>query len=98
MPTYVVLMNWTEQGVRNAKDTVDRYEAASPVFERNGVQIRDIKWTIGPYDIVVTVEAPDDETLSSTLLGLARAGNLRTTTMRAFDAQEMRGLVGKIPG
>jgi uncharacterized protein with GYD domain len=97
MPTYVVLMNWTEQGIKAAKDTVNRYETARDAWESSGVTIRDIYWTIGPHDIVCTVDAPDDETLSGTLLGLAGAGNLRTTTMSAFSADEMRGVLGKIP-
>jgi len=96
MPTYIVLMNWTEQGVRDAKDTVDRYEAARPAFEQAGVQFRDIYWTVGPHDLVTTVDAPDEETLSAVLLKLAGAGNLRTTTMRAFSADEMRGVIGKM--
>src|SRR5919199_1271340 len=96
MPTYIVLMNWTEQGVRNAKDTVDRYEAARGEFEGFGVQFRDAYWTAGPYDIVSTVEAPDEETLSAALLKLGGAGNLRTTTMRAFSADEMRGVIQKM--
>ena len=97
MPRYVVLMNWTEQGVRTARETVDRYERAQGELEGMGVRLTSVNWTIGPYDLVTTVEAPDDETLSAALLGLAGQGNLRTVTMRAFDADEMRGIVGRIP-
>jgi uncharacterized protein with GYD domain len=97
MPTYIVLMNWTEQGVRSAKDTVDRYEGARSQFEQAGIQFRDVYWTIGPYDLVTTAEAPDEETLSASLLSLAGAGNLRTTTMRAFSSEEMRGVIEKMP-
>jgi uncharacterized protein with GYD domain len=96
MPTYVGLFNWTEQGVRAAKDTVDRYEASRPELEALGVTVRDIQWTVGPYDIVSTFEAPDDETLSAALLVLAGAGNVRTTTMRAFGPEEMRGVIEKM--
>ena len=97
MPTYVVLVNWTEQGVQNAKDTVDRYERARGQLEGMGVRFVDVYWTVGPYDIVTVFDAPNDETLSAGLLALAGQGNLRTTTMRAFSAEEMRGIVGRIP-
>jgi uncharacterized protein with GYD domain len=96
MPTYVLLMNWTDQGVRAAKDTVKRYEAAQPKLEQLGVTIRDIYWTVGPYDIVTIGEAADDETLSTALLTLAGDGNLRTTTLRGFSADEMRSVVEKM--
>jgi uncharacterized protein with GYD domain len=89
-------MNWTEQGVKGAKDTVKRYEGAVPKLEEAGVTIRDIYWTIGPYDIVTIGEAADDATLSAALLTLAGDGNLRTTTLRGFSAEEMRGVVGKM--
>jgi uncharacterized protein with GYD domain len=97
MPNYVVLMNWTEQGVRNAKDAVDRYEAGRSELEAVGVRLRETLWTIGPYDIVNLIEAPDDETLSAALLALAGLGNVRTVTMRAFDSGEMRRVLGRIP-
>ena len=95
MPRYVVLLNWTEQGVRGFRDTVDRAEAARGAFAAVGARMTDIYWTVGPYDIVTVVEAPDDETLSATLLSLGGTGNLRSTTMRAFDADEMRGVIAK---
>ena len=93
MPTYLVLMNWTEQGARSAADTVDRYKAAESDLAQRGVTIKDIYWTVGPCDLVTVFEAADEETLSAGLLRLAAAGNLRTTTMRAFTADEMRSVV-----
>jgi uncharacterized protein with GYD domain len=95
MATYVVLIDWTEQGVGGFQDTVDRYEGARDQFEAMGVTFKDIYWTLGGHDIVAIVEAPDDETLAATLLRLASQGNLRTTTLRAFSAEEMRGVIGK---
>jgi len=62
MPTYVCLINWTDQGVRSFKDSVDRYEAAKSAVSGLGVSFKDIYWTVGPHDIVSIVEAPDDET------------------------------------
>ena len=95
MPTYVVLMNWTEQGTKTASQTVDRYEAAKGDLAEHGVTIKDIYWTIGPYDIVTIVEAADDETASAGLLRLASAGNLRTCSMRGFNADETRAVIAK---
>jgi uncharacterized protein with GYD domain len=96
MPSYVTLFNWTEQGVRNFKDTVDRFEAAQHQLESLGVRFTEIRWTLGSYDIVGLVEAPDDESLAAGMLAVAGAGNIRTTTLRAFSRDEMRGVVGKV--
>jgi uncharacterized protein with GYD domain len=96
MPRYVVLIDWTEQGVRNFKDTVDRYEAANSQLEGLGVRFEDTYWTLGNHDIVSIVDAPDDESLAAGLLAVAGAGNIRTTTLRAFSADEMRGVIGKV--
>ena len=95
MPTYVVLIDWTQQGVENFKDSVDRYEAARSQFEGMGVRFRDIYWTLGSHDIVSIVDAPDSETLAAALLRLASRGNLRTTTLRALSVDEMRGVIAK---
>lgn len=96
MPTYVLLLNWTEQGVRNVRESVDRYEQAQPMFEQRGVTLRDAYWTVGPYDLVAMAEAPDDETMSAAALALASQGNVRSTTMRAFSADEMRGVLQRL--
>ena len=96
MPTYVALIDWTDQGVRNFKDTVDRYEAAETAFENLGVRFIDTWWTLGTHDIVATVEGPDDETLAAALLAVAAQGNIRTTTLRAFTRDEMRTIIGKV--
>lgn len=95
MATYVVLIDWTEQGVANFKDSVDRYESAQSQFEGMGVRFRDIFWTLGSHDIVTIVEAPDGETLAAALLMLASQGNVRTTTLRALSAEEMRDVIAK---
>jgi uncharacterized protein with GYD domain len=95
MPTYISLINWTDQGIRNFRDTVDRAEAGRQLAGTFGGSLKDIYWTIGPYDIVVVSEAPDDETATAFALALASQGNVRTTTMRAFDAGEMAGIVAK---
>jgi uncharacterized protein with GYD domain len=95
MATYVVLIDWTEQGVGSFKESVDRYEAAQGQFEEMGVRFKDTYWTLGGHDIVGIIDAPDDETLAAALLRLASQGNLRTTTLRAFTPDEMRGVIAK---
>ena len=95
MARFVVLIDWTEQGVAKFQDSVDRYEDARGDFEAMGVSFQDIYWTLGTHDIVSVVDAPDGETLAAALLKLSSAGNLRTTTLRAFNAEEMRGIIAK---
>jgi uncharacterized protein with GYD domain len=95
MPTYVVMINWTDQGVKGFKDTVDRYENARDAGREAGVTWRETYWTLGPYDIVSIIDAPDDETLMAAILNVAGQGNIRTTTLRAFDADGMKAVIEK---
>ena len=97
MPTYVLLVNWTDQGVRTARDTVDRYEASRESLEQLGVTMRETYWTMGPYDIVSIGEAPDDETMTAAALAIAGEGNARTITLRAFSGDEARAIIAKVP-
>ena len=95
MPTYVAMINWTDQGVQNFKDTLDRAEAAGSALEDLGGRLKELYWTLGPYDIVGVAEAPDDETVTAWALKVSSQGNVRTTTMRAFDRDETRGIIEK---
>jgi uncharacterized protein with GYD domain len=92
--TYVVLVNWTDQGVQSFKDSVDRLEAAQNEVRSMGVEF-DTYWTLGAHDMVSIVEAPDDQTLAAAMLRASGLGNIRTTTLRAFRAEEMRSVIGK---
>ena len=96
MAQYVLLTNWTDQGVRSAKDTVKRVAAARQAFEKAGARIKDFYWTLGQYDCVVTVEAPSDEVMTALGLQLGMLGNVRTTTLRAFDEREMEQIIKKV--
>jgi uncharacterized protein with GYD domain len=96
MPTYVALMNWTDQGVRNVRDTVQRREQSDALAEKHGAKIEQVYWTVGPYDLVSVIEAPDDESATAVLLELGTAGNLRTTTLRAYDREEMSGILQRL--
>lgn len=95
MASYVALINWTDQGVKGFKESVDRYETAQTQLSSMGVRFTDVYWTLGAHDIVGIVEAPDDETLAAALLAVAGQGNIRTTTMRAFSLDQMRGVIRK---
>lgn len=95
MATYISLINWTEKGIGAYKDTVTRANAANGLAARFGGSIRSILWTIGPYDLVSVTEFPDEESATAFALALGAAGNLRTTTMRAFDADAMSAIIAK---
>jgi uncharacterized protein with GYD domain len=95
MATFVLLINWTDQGVRTFKDTVDREQMFRNMIEGLGGNLKDAYWTIGPYDIVAVAEAPDDETMTAMALQAGALGNIRTTTLRAFNRDEMAGIIEK---
>ncbi|MEU1666014.1 GYD domain-containing protein [Streptomyces sparsogenes] len=98
MSTYVALLSWTDQGVRNYKDTAKRAEAFGSAVQKLGAKLLSIYWTIGPYDLVAVVEAPDDETATAALVQLGGVGNVRSTTLRAFDREEMERILAKAAG
>ena len=89
MPTYVSLLNWTDQGIRTVKETTKRAKAFHNMAEKMKVKVREILWTMGRYDFVWVIDAPDDETVSRLTLGLGMSGNVKTETLKSFSAQEM---------
>lgn len=93
MASYVVLVNWTDQGIRAAKDTLQRAHAFRELAESMGGRVTSTNWTIGPYDIVITVDAPDDETVTRMSLAVGMQGNARTLTLRAFGETEMKKII-----
>jgi uncharacterized protein with GYD domain len=95
MSTYVSLINWTEQGVRNFRDTIKRAEAFSGLVKGAGGTIRELLWTVGEYDVVHVAEFPDDESGVAALLELSSAGNIRAHTLRAFNAAEMAAIINR---
>ena len=96
MPTYVTLMTWTEQGVRDVNATVDRSEQARQAIQQMGGRMSTIYWTQGSYDLVAISEFPDEETAAAFMLSLGKLGNLRSETLRAFSADEMRRILEKV--
>ena len=96
MARFVVLFDWTDQGVRSAKESVQRVSQAKTAFKKDGVEIESIYWTLGTHDLVGVLTAPDGETLAAVLLRLGALGNVRTTTLRAFDEGEFRSILSKL--
>jgi uncharacterized protein with GYD domain len=96
MPTYISLLNWTDQGIRNVRETVQRYERSQQMQEKHGVRLQQIYWTVGPHDLIAIAEAPDEQSITAFFLELASAGNLRTTTLRAYDRGEMSGILERL--
>jgi uncharacterized protein with GYD domain len=97
MPAYVILMNLTEQGVKNIKDAPARLEATTKALEAAGGKLTDFYVTMGPYDYVAIAEGPGDEVALAQLLGLGMQGNVRTMTLKAFTKEELAGIVKKLP-
>ena len=97
MARYIALINWTDQGARNVKDTVNRAKAFRQAVQTFGGQVSDIYWTLGQFDVVTLFDAPDDETASKVGLTLGMQGNVRTMTMRAFGEQEMERIIRGLP-
>ncbi len=96
MATYIALLQYTDQGVRNVKDTTKRAASASDVASKMGVKFTDLFWTLGQHDLAIVAEAPDDETMTATMLKLAALGNVKTQTMRAFRSNEMEAILKKV--
>jgi len=96
MATYIVFGNFTEQGIRNAKDSPKRKEAFKEMAKKLGVTVKDVYWTLGQYDIVLILEAQDDMAAAELGLSLGRLGNVRTQTMRAFGSAEVIKLLDKM--
>jgi len=96
MARYVSLIQFTDQGIRNVKDTIKRGEAAMAEAEKMGMKIIEEFWTMGAYDVVVMFDAPNDETMSAFLLKIGSMGNVKSQTLRAFRKQEMEGVLAKL--
>jgi uncharacterized protein with GYD domain len=96
MVAYVVLANFTDQGIRNAKESPKRAEAFKAMAKTFGVTVKELVWTQGRYDVVTIVDAPDEASFMSLTMSLAALGNVRTESLRAFSADEMTKVVGNM--
>jgi len=95
MPTYVTLLNWTDQGIKNFRDSTERAKDFTKLVEAGGGKVRELVWTVGEYDLVTIADYPDEESAVAALLKVSAAGNIRSNTMRAFSASEMEGIVAR---
>ena len=96
MATYIVLGQFTEQGIRNVKETTKRAQTLDDLAKKFGSTVTATYWTIGHYDVVAMIDAPDDQAVTGLLLSLGAAGNVRTQTLRAFSADQMGQILGKM--
>lgn len=96
MATYIVLLNYTEQGIHNIKDTTKRADAVREMAKKFGVTAKDFYWTLGSYDVVNIFDAPDDTSMAALLASLGTLGNVRTLTLRAFSEEDMNGIIAKL--
>jgi len=96
MPTYIALLKWTQKGIASAKDSPGRLDAGREAFKKAGMEIRDTYLTMGRYDLVLVIEAPDDETYAKGMLGLGSQGNVSTETLKAFSEEQFRKIVGSL--
>ena len=97
MPYFVSLVKWTDQGIRNVKDSPKRAEAFEAAVKASGGILKDIYLVLGDYDLVIVTEAPNDETAAKLVLATASLGNVRTTTMRAFNREEFKKIIASLP-
>jgi uncharacterized protein with GYD domain len=96
MATFISLLNFTDQGIRNVKDSPDRYEAFRAMAEKLGVMVKDLYYTVGHYDVVVVMEG-SDEAVTTALLKVGSLGNVRTETLRGFSLDDAKKIIGKMP-
>jgi len=92
MAKYIVLVNFTDQGIRTVTESVKRAQTSVSTFDKFGAKKIAQYWTLGQHDIVIVLEAPSDEAAMKGLLAVGKLGNVRTTTLRAFTAEEMAGV------
>jgi uncharacterized protein with GYD domain len=96
MPTYILLINFTEQGAKSVKDTVKRSEAFKTSAKKHGCTVKELFWVHGQYDAASIIESPDEAATTALAMSLAKLGNVRTQTLRAFSAAEMAKILEKL--
>ena len=96
MPTFIALLDFTDQGIHNIKDSPHRADHFAEVAERAGARVKDVYWTLGNHDGVLIIEAPDDETAAAVLLSLGASGNVRVKTLRAFEWADFQSVLDQL--
>ena len=96
MQTYILLVNFTDQGMRNIKDTIGRAHAFEDMAKRSGAVLKVLCWTIGRYDVIAVFEAPDDESATALAFSASSLGSVRSEILRAFSFEKMGRILGKM--
>jgi uncharacterized protein with GYD domain len=96
MADFIILGSFTDQGVRAVKDTTKRADKFKELAKQSGATVKEVYWTLGKYDVVAIVEAPDMTSITALGLSLGMAGNVRTQTLPAFSADEMAKVLAKL--
>jgi uncharacterized protein with GYD domain len=96
MATYIVLSNFTDQGIRAVKDTTKRSDQVRELARKFGATVKEIYWTLGSCDVVAIFDAPDDKSMTALGLAIGNQGFVRTQTLRAFSKEEITGILGKL--
>jgi uncharacterized protein with GYD domain len=97
MATFIVLAQFTDQGIRTIKNSPQRASQVAEMAKGFGCEMKEVFWTLGQYDIVAVIDAPDDESFTTFGLALSSAGNVRTQSLRAFTKNELSSMIGKLP-
>ena len=97
MPTYIILVNLTQEGIKNIKESPNRLDAAKKAFQAFGGELKEFYLVMGQYDMVVVSEGPDDETAAKLALALGSQGAISTETLRAFTEDEYRKIIADLP-
>ena len=97
MPTYISLINLTQDGIKNIKESPDRLDAAKKAFQAFGGELKEFYLVMGQYDMVVVSEGPDDETAAKLALAISSQGAISTETLRAFTEDEYRKIIAELP-
>ena len=96
MPTYIALLNWTEQGIKEVKHSPERLDKAKAAIRAAGGEMKAFHMTIGQYDMVAVIEAPDDTTFAKVMLAISSHGAVHSETLKAFSEDEYKSIVGSL--
>jgi uncharacterized protein with GYD domain len=97
MPTFILSLNWTDQGIRNVKDAPKRAQAARDLAKKVGVEIKEVYLTSGANDLLLILDAPDGDSVAKFALSMGSQGNVRTSTARAWREAELQKLIAELP-
>ena len=96
MATFIMLASFSDQGIKNVKQSAERADAFRQMAAKAGASVKEMYWTLGSYDVVAICEAPDDEAATALALSVASRGNVRSETLRAFNPDEMKKIISKM--